>query len=58
MKSLDKAPRELMIVEADENTDPYNSGIFKRPSETDLLFLLDGKTVIGDTTTIVSDYWS
>ena len=58
MKTLDKAPAELMLIEADDNTDPYNSGIYKRPEATDLLFVRNGQTVIGDTTTIVEDFYT
>lgn len=57
MKMLDRAPDELMIVEADNRTDPYNSGIYKRPKEKDLMFIHNGRTVIGDIDTIVEDFY-
>ena len=58
MKMLDTAPAELMIVEDDDNTDPYNSGIYKQPDVNDLMFVRNGRTVIGDTTTIVEDFYT
>ena len=54
---LDTAPADLMVVEADDNTDPYNSGIYARPNENDLMFIRNGQTVIGDTDTIVEDLY-
>jgi len=51
-KLLGEAPTQLMLVDPDDNTDPYNSGIRKALTKTDLLFLREGDAVVGDTTTI------
>ena len=54
---LDKAPADLMIVDDDNGTDPYNSGIFRALKKTDVVFLRNDKVLIGDTTTIAPDYY-
>ncbi len=57
-RELDNPPLELMIVEDDNSTDPYNSGLHRRLKMTDVVFLRDGKTQVGDTTTEVEDFYS
>ena len=54
-KDLDKAPKELMLIDAEDGTDPYNSGIHKALGKKEVAFLRDGKTVRGDIDTMVED---
>lgn len=58
MKLLDKAPATLMIVETDDNTDPYNSGVHKILPVDALMFIQDRRTVIGDMSTAVKAFYA
>lgn len=49
---LDKPPPELMIVDDDNGTDPYNSGLHRALKPSDVAFIRDGRVLIGDTDTI------
>lgn len=54
-KMLDAPPTELMLIEDDSTTDPYNSGVYRALRQSDVIFLRDGKAVIDDTDTIDED---
>ena len=49
---LDEPPRELMLIEDDTSTDPYNSGVYRALRQADVVFIRDGKAVRGDTSTV------
>jgi len=57
VKELDKAPSDLMVVEDDNSTDPYNSGVHRVLKKTDVVFIREDRVVVGDTDTIVEDFW-
>lgn len=49
---LDRPPAELMIVEDDSERDPYNSGEARKLDERHVAFVLEGRVVVGDKSTI------
>lgn len=57
-KELDHVPKELMVVEPEPSTDPYDSGVYPTLGKDDVIFLsLKGDVVIGDKSTVVEDFW-